>query len=68
MPQIFPKAVNPLAKLLVLLLPLLFLMNDEDYLGPYTNGWVSNVVVSFVTVMGFVLAIVAIPLQIFGGS
>jgi len=51
-----------------LVLPLLFLMNDEDYLGPYTNGWVSNVVVSFVTVMGFVLAIVAIPLQIFGGS
>src|SRR4051812_24626580 len=51
-----------------LVLPLLMLMNDEDYLGPYTNGWLSNVVVSSVTVLGFVLAVAAIPLQIFGGS
>jgi Mn2+/Fe2+ NRAMP family transporter len=48
--------------------PLLILMNDEDYLGPHTNGWISNLVVSFCTILAFVLAIVAIPLQIFGGS
>ncbi len=51
-----------------LVLPLLVIMNDEDYLGPYTNGWISNIVVSAVTVMGFLLALVAIPLQIAGGS
>ena len=48
--------------------PLLILMNDEDYLGAHTNGWISNLVVSFCTILAFVLAIVAIPLQIFGGS
>jgi Mn2+/Fe2+ NRAMP family transporter len=48
--------------------PLLILMNDEDYLGAHTNGWISNLVVSFCTILAFILAIVAIPLQIFGGS
>jgi Mn2+/Fe2+ NRAMP family transporter len=48
--------------------PLLILMNDEDYLGAHTNGWISNLVVSFCTILAFVLAIVAIPLQIVGGS
>jgi hypothetical protein len=43
-------------------------MNDEDYLGPYTNGWISNVMVCAVTVLGFVLAVVSIPLQILGGG
>lgn len=51
-----------------LVLPLVMIMNDEDYLGPYTNGWLSNVVVSATTVLGFLLAIVSIPLQILGGS
>jgi Mn2+/Fe2+ NRAMP family transporter len=51
-----------------LVLPMLILMNDEDYLGPHTNGWISNVVVSAVTVLGFLLAVVAIPLQLAGGS
>ncbi len=51
-----------------LVLPLLVIMNDADYLGPYTNGVVSNVVVFAVTVVGFILAIVAIPLQFMGGS
>jgi Mn2+/Fe2+ NRAMP family transporter len=52
----------------LVVMPMLMLMNDEDYLGPHTNGWVSNVVVSCVTVMAFVLAVVAIPLQILGGG
>jgi Mn2+/Fe2+ NRAMP family transporter len=51
-----------------LVLPLMMIMNDEDYLGPHTNGIVSNVVVSVVTVMGFILAVVSIPLQIVGGG
>ena len=59
----FNAVVSPL-----LVLPLLILMNDEDYLGPHTNGWVSNVVVAFSTVLAFVMGLVAIPLQILGGS
>jgi Mn2+/Fe2+ NRAMP family transporter len=51
-----------------LVLPLLLIMNDQDYLGPHTNGWVSNVVVAAVTVLSFILALVSIPLQILGGS
>lgn len=49
-------------------LPMLILMNDEDYLGQHTNGWISNVVVAGATVLGFLLAIAAIPLQIVGGD
>ena len=49
-------------------LPMVILMNDEDYLGPHTNGWVSNVVVCIVTVGSFVLALVAIPLQLLAGG
>jgi Mn2+/Fe2+ NRAMP family transporter len=52
----------------LLVLPLLILMNDEDYLGPHTNGWFANLVVSFSTVLAFVMGIVAIPLQFFGGT
>jgi Mn2+/Fe2+ NRAMP family transporter len=52
----------------LLVLPLLILMNDEDYLGAHTNGWFSNLVVSFCTLLAFVMGIVAIPLQILGGS
>jgi Mn2+/Fe2+ NRAMP family transporter len=52
----------------LLVLPLLVLMNDEDYLGPHTNGWFSNLVVAFCTVLAFVLGTVAIPLQLFGGA
>jgi Mn2+/Fe2+ NRAMP family transporter len=51
-----------------LVLPLLILMNDEDYLGPHTNGWLSNVVVAFSTVLAFITSLVAIPLQILGGA
>lgn len=51
-----------------LVLPLLVVMNDEDYLGPYTNGWISNIVVTGVTVLGFVCAVAAIPLQLAGGG
>ena len=51
-----------------LVLPLLILMNDEDYLGPHTNGWLSNGVVAFCTILAFVLGVVAIPLQILGGN
>lgn len=49
------------------ILPFLILMNDEFYVGNYRNGWVSNSVVIFTIGLAFVLAIVAIPLEIIGG-
>ena len=49
------------------IIPFLVLMNDELYVGKYRNGWISNSVVIFTIVLAFVLAIVAIPLEILGG-
>jgi Mn2+/Fe2+ NRAMP family transporter len=48
--------------------PFLILMNDRRYLEDFRNGWFSNAVVLVIITMAFVLAIVSIPLQIFGGS
>jgi Mn2+/Fe2+ NRAMP family transporter len=47
-------------------MPFLVLMNDEHYVGVHRNGWLGNAVVAFVVVMGFVLAMVAVPLEILG--
>jgi Mn2+/Fe2+ NRAMP family transporter len=55
------------ATLPLAIVPFLILMNDRDYLGENTNGFISNTVVVIVTAMSFVLAVVAIPLQIMGG-
>lgn len=49
------------------ILPFLVLMNDESYVGRHRNGWISNSVVIFTIALSFVLAIVAIPLEILGG-
>jgi Mn2+/Fe2+ NRAMP family transporter len=49
------------------IIPFLVLMNDKLYVGKYRNGWISNSVVIFTIVLTFVLAIVAIPLEIIGG-
>jgi Mn2+/Fe2+ NRAMP family transporter len=49
------------------ILPFLVLMNDERYVGAYRNGWISNSVVIFTIGLAFILAIVAIPLEILGG-
>ncbi|MBE9020878.1 divalent metal cation transporter, partial [Chroococcidiopsidales cyanobacterium LEGE 13417] len=43
------------------------LMNDDRYVGRHRNGWISNTVVIFTIGLAFVLAIVAIPLEILGG-
>lgn len=56
------------ATLPLAVVPFLFLMNDEKYMREYRNGWFSNTVVLFVIGLGFVLAIVSLPLEIFGGS
>ena len=43
-------------------------MNDYSYVRIYRNSWFSNLVVIVIIGIAFVLAVVAIPLQIFGGS
>lgn len=49
------------------IVPFLVLMNDKNYVGKHRNGWISNSVVIFTIALAFVLAIVAIPLEILGG-
>ena len=64
---IFSMAVTA-ATLPVSIVPFLFLMNDYTYVRGYRNGWFSNAVVILIIGLAFVLSVVAIPLQIFGGS
>ncbi len=56
------------ATLPVSIVPFLFLMNDYSYVRVYRNGWFSNAVVIAIISLAFVLAVVSIPLQIFGGG
>ena len=51
----------------VIVFPLLILMNDRHYLREHRNGVVGNVLVSAVVVIAFLIALVAIPLEILGG-
>lgn len=46
--------------------PFLLLMNDAEYLGTHRNGWISNGVVMVIVTLSFVVAVVAIPLQLKG--
>jgi Mn2+/Fe2+ NRAMP family transporter len=63
----FSMALNALISPLIVF-PLLILMNDEAYLKKYRNGWFGNAVTIVLIVIAFTLAVVAIPLQIFGGG
>ena len=56
------------ATLPVSIVPFLFLMNDYSYVRIYRNGWISNAVVLSIIGLAFLLAVVTIPLQIFGGG
>jgi Mn2+/Fe2+ NRAMP family transporter len=56
------------ASLPLTVVPFLFLLNDERYVGEHRNGMISNAAVIFIIALGFILAVVTIPLQIFGGS
>jgi Mn2+/Fe2+ NRAMP family transporter len=62
----FTMAITVLVLPLVVV-PLLVIMNDREYLREYRNGWITNAAVIAVIVLSFVLAIVAIPLQVLGG-
>jgi Mn2+/Fe2+ NRAMP family transporter len=51
----------------VIVFPLLILMNDRHYLREYRNHTIGNVFISAVVLIAFVIALVAIPLEILGG-
>ena len=55
------------ATLPIAVVPFLVLMNDDAYLGRYTNGYLSNAVVLFTVLVACVLAVVSIPLELAGG-
>jgi Mn2+/Fe2+ NRAMP family transporter len=55
------------ASLPLTVVPFLFLMNDERYVKEHQNGRIANAAVLFVIALGFVLAVVAIPLEVLGG-
>jgi Mn2+/Fe2+ NRAMP family transporter len=52
----------------VVVFPFLVLMNDERYVGAHRNGLLGNAAVLAIVVGGFVLALVAIPLEILGSG
>jgi Mn2+/Fe2+ NRAMP family transporter len=64
---IFSMALTALA-LPPSIVPFLVIMNDERYVGRHRNGWFGNSVVLLTICLAFVIAIVAIPLEVFGGS
>ena len=64
---LFTMALTALILPLVII-PFLILMNDEHYLGNHRNGFISNTVIIFIIGLTFILAVVAIPLGILGGS
>ena len=51
----------------VIVFPLLILMNDRHYVREYRNHAVGNIVVSAIVVIAFLIAVVAIPLEVLGG-
>jgi Mn2+/Fe2+ NRAMP family transporter len=63
----FSMAVTTLIMPLIVL-PFIVVMNDKHYVGEHRNGHFGNAIVIFAIVMASVLAVVAIPLQIMGGS
>ena len=48
-------------------LPFLVLMNDPKYVKQHTSGAVGNALLAALTILGGLLALVVVPLEIFGG-
>jgi Mn2+/Fe2+ NRAMP family transporter len=64
---IFSMALTALS-LPITVVPLLILMNDPEYVGENGNHWIANAAVLFISILACIVAIVAIPLQLTGGS
>jgi Mn2+/Fe2+ NRAMP family transporter len=52
----------------LIVLPFIVLMNDPAYVGQHCNGKMSNAIVFVTIILASLMAIVAIPLEILGGS
>ncbi|MFB2608385.1 divalent metal cation transporter, partial [Rhizobium phaseoli] len=63
---IFSMAITALA-LPFGVVPFLFLMNDRNFVGEHRNGWISNTAVLAIIGLSFIVALITLPLQIFGG-
>ena len=50
------------------ILPFLLLLNDETFVGKHRNGPIGNTVVVITIFLASIIALVAIPLEIAGGS
>jgi Mn2+/Fe2+ NRAMP family transporter len=50
----------------MVVLPFLVLMNEEQYVGRHTSGVIGNGLLATLTVLGALMAIVVIPLEIWG--
>jgi Mn2+/Fe2+ NRAMP family transporter len=51
----------------LVVLPFLVIMNDERYVGRHTSGPIGNGVLAVLTIAGAAMALVIIPLEVFGG-
>ena len=51
----------------ILLLPMIMLMNDKNFLKEHRNGWLSNTMGVVIVLTALVLSVLAIPLQLIGG-
>ena len=51
----------------LVVLPFLALMNDSRYVKTHTSGPIGNGFLAALTLLGALLAIVVIPLEVFGG-
>ncbi|MCA1582262.1 MAG: divalent metal cation transporter [Acidobacteria bacterium] len=52
----------------LIVMPFLVLLNDPHYVKTHRNGWIGNFVVTFVLLLGCLLAVVVIPLEVIGGG
>jgi Mn2+/Fe2+ NRAMP family transporter len=52
----------------LVVLPFLVLMNDQAYVGRHTSGPIGNGLLATLTVIGALMAVIVIPLEIFGGG
>jgi len=51
----------------VIVLPFLVLMNEQEYVGAHTSGPMGNGLLAALTILGAIMALVVIPLEVFGG-
>jgi Mn2+/Fe2+ NRAMP family transporter len=51
----------------LVVLPFLVLVNDESFVGRHTSGPLGNALLAALTILGAIMAVVVVPLEIFGG-